>query len=385
MSGGNKGTVILTGAGGFVGINMTKVMIDEGFRVIGLDINDEGLKIVEEMGAEAIKCDMLKENLVPIFQKAEKESNGNLYMVHIAGLFKFDAPAKPLFKINVRLTKIVMEAALKVKGWKHIIHISTVGTYGTPAVNRKSSPHKDLVPYSENDPQIPDNTYGISKMMGEEMAWKYHKKGLPISVIRPSLIYGPYNRYGIALFLQLGSYCKNLMTGALKYILLFPLAIPCRGATWATFIHVEDLCRATSLILQKDETLGEAYTLGDEKPVNTIAFFNIMMDVFKLKFNWKIVPLSRLVIKHYPKLFNKFTTNLLEKVLTFCFKIYGWRMKYDPTNIDLEISQDWLGYFQSNYIWDVKKLKKLGFKHKWTFRKGVLSNLIWYKKNKWLP
>ena len=101
MSGGNKGIVILTGAGGFVGINMTKVMIDEGFRVIGLDINDFGLKIIEEMGAEAIKIDMLKEDLVPIFQRAEKESNGNLYMVHIAGLFKFDAPAEALFKIRI--------------------------------------------------------------------------------------------------------------------------------------------------------------------------------------------------------------------------------------------------------------------------------------------
>ena len=60
-------------------------------------------------------------------------------------------------------------------------------------------------------------------------------------------------------------------------------------------------------------------------------------------------------------------------------------MKYDPTNIDLEISNDWLGYFQSNYIWDVRKLMKLGFKQKWSLRKGILANLIWYKKNGWLP
>jgi len=384
MSNVNKRTVILTGAGGFFGINMTKVLIEEGFRVIGLDINEQGLKIIEDLGAEAIKCDMLKEDFSTIFKQAEKESGGNLYMIHIAGLFKFDAPARPLFLINAKLTKFVMQAALKVK-WKHIIHVSTVGIYGTPSNNRKSSPYFDYVPYREDEMQNPDNIYSVTKYIGEKIAWKYHKKGLPLSVVRPTLIYGPHNRYGIGLFLQLGSYCKNLMKGPLKYILLLPLAIPCRGGTFAAFIHVEDLCRACALILQKEETLGEAYTIAEPRPGNTIAFFNLMMEMFRLKFNWRIVPLSRLLIKNYGKIFNKYITKPLEKLLTFFFKIYGWHMNYDPTEIPLEISKDWIGYFQANYIWDVKKLMKLGFKHKWNLRRGVLDNVIWYKRNKWLP
>jgi len=375
-----KETVILTGAAGFVGINMTKHLIDEGYHVIGLDINDEGLKIIEEIGAEALKCDMLKEDLVPIFKRGD-------YLIHIAGLFKFDAPANALFLINVKLSKVVMEAANKVGNFKHILYFSSVGTYGTPAKNRKSrKPHLDVKPYKESDPLIPDNTYGLSKYLGEKFAWRYHKKGLPISIIRPSLIYGPYNRYGMALFHQLGSYCKNLMTGPTKYVLLFPMALPCRGGTYAHFVHVEDLCRACSLIMTREDTIGEAYTIGDMQPADTITFFNLMLSPFRVKINWKLIPLSRFVIKNFNKFFNKYITKLLERVLSFCFKIYGWRMNYNPDEIPLEISSDWLGYFSSNFLWDISKLLALGFKHKYpTLKRGVLEACIWYKKHKWLP
>lgn len=386
-----KKSVLLTGAAGFVGKAMTKVFLDEGYHVIATDINEQELKKLEAFGGdlEVVKIDMVKEDIVPLFKRVVEECE-EAYMVNIAGLFKFDAPAMALFNINVRLTKNVLDAALKVGKWKHIIQISTVGTYGTPAKNRKfknkKASYQDLKPYREDEPQIPDNTYGVTKYMGENCAWRYYKRGLPISVVRPSLIYGPENRYGMGLFLHLASYAGNLMTGALKYILMFPVGIPCRGGTWAHFVHVDDIGRACALILSKKEAIGEAYTVADKHPLNTIAFFNLMHHCERVSINWKIIPLSRLVIKNYSKLFNKYVTKLLEKVLSFCFKIYGWRMKYDPTQISLEISKDWIGYFQSNYIWDISKLMALGFDHKYPkLRKGLIENVIWYKKNKWLP
>lgn len=382
-----KKTVILTGAAGFLGKNMTKEFLSKGYHVIALDINEEEMKKLKalEGDLEVIKTDILKEDPAPLFEKAKKEAD-ELYLVNIAGLFKFDAPAMPLFLINVRLTKIVLAAALKVGGWKHIIHISTVGTYGTPAKNRKTSCYLDFDPYKECDPQIPDNTYGVSKFMGEKCAWRYYERGLPITVVRPSLIYGPENRYGMGLFHQLASYCRNLWSGPLKYVLLVPIGIPCKGSTWATFVHVDDISGACSFLLEKEESIGEAYTVGDPKPVNTIVFFNLFMEFERIKFNWSYVPLSRFIIKHYNKIFNASVTKLLEKVLTFCFKIYGWKMKYNPEEIPLEISKDWIGYFQSNFIWSVDKLLALGYKHKHpNIKKGVLETLIWYKKNNWLP
>ncbi|MGQ4874538.1 MAG: NAD-dependent epimerase/dehydratase family protein [Promethearchaeia archaeon] len=387
MSKKYKKSVLITGAAGFVGKHMVKEFLSKGYHVIACDINEEELKKVDSYNGdlEVIKIDMLKEDLIPLFKKVINECE-EAYMINLAGLFKFDAPSMPLFLINAKLTKNVMAAALKVGGWKHIIHISTVGTYGTPAKNRKSSPWKDMKPYREDEPQIPDNTYGLTKYMGEKCAWRYYKRGLPISVVRPSLIYGPENRYGIGLFLQLASYCRNLMKGPLKYIILSLIAIPCRGGTYAHFVHVEDICRACSLILSRDDTIGEAYTIGDLHPLNTMVFFDLMLHCERIKMPWRFVPLSRFLIKHYDLIFNRYVTRILEKILKFCFMIYGWHMKYNPEEIPLEISKEWLGYFKSNFIWDISKLKKLGFKHKYPhMKKGVIENVIWYKKKRWLP
>ena len=380
-------SVILTGAAGFVGKNMTKEFLSQGYHVVALDVNSDELKKLEalEGSLELIQIDMLKENLIPLFETVVNESE-EAYMCNIAGLFKFDAPVMPLFLINTRLTKNVLCAAHQVGGWKHIIHFSTVGTYGTPAKNRNTSCYLDLEPYKECDPQIPDNTYGVSKFMGEKCAWRYYERGLPLTVVRPSLIYGPENRYGMGLFFQLASFCRNLLKGPLKYVILLPLALPCRGGTFAHFIHVDDISRACAHIFTKSEAIGEAYTLGDDNPLNTVAFFNLMLHCERIKFNWLLVPLSRFLIKNYDKVFNKFVTKLLEKLLTFLFKIYGWHMEYRPEEIPLEISKDWIGYFQSNYIWDISKLKALGFKHKYpSLREGVIENVIWYKRHRWLP
>lgn len=376
----NKKTVILTGAAGFVGKSMTRIFLEKGYHVIGLDINEEELKKVEALGAEAIKIDMMKDDLVPIFKRAE-----NGYLVHIAGLFKFDAPPLPLFNINVKMTKIVMEAAMQVK-WKHIVHISTVGCYGTPAKNRKSSPFKDMKPYCEEDPKNPDNTYSITKHMGEKVAWRYHEKGLPITIVRPSLIYGPENRYGMGLFFQFASYCKNIMKGPMKYILLAPLAILGKGNVFCTFVHVDDISGATHHLIEKDDTIGEAYTVGHEKPVGTIEFFDMILGFERLSLNWKLIPLSKFVIKRYKKIMNNYVTVLLEKLLTMFFNIYGDHMNYNNQEIPIEVSSDWIGYFQSNYIWDISKLMATGYKLRYPdMKRAMLENLIWYKKHNWIP
>ncbi len=382
-----KRSVLLTGAAGFLGKSMVKVYLAEGYHVIATDINEAEMKKLEPLGGdlELVKIDMLKEDLVPLFKRVVEEAE-EPYIVNIAGLFKFDAPAMSLFLINVRLTKNVMDAALKVGGWKHIVHISTVGTYGTPANNRKTSWYLDYEPYKENEPQIPDNTYGVTKYMGENCAWRYYRRGLPISIVRPSLIYGPENRYGMGLFLHLASYTRNIMRGPMKYIMMLPMAIPCRTPTYASFVHVEDISRASALILSKPESIGEAYTVATPKAMDTISFFTLMHHCERVKIDWRLVPFSKFLIQHYDSIFTAQTTKLFERIFRVLFKMYEWHMHYDSSQIPLEISKDWLGYFKSNYIWDTSKLKALGFQWKYpNLKRGVIENVIWYKKNKWLP
>ncbi|MFO8017423.1 MAG: NAD(P)-dependent oxidoreductase [Promethearchaeia archaeon] len=387
MSSKYNKSVIITGAGGFLGKNIVDNFINREYHIVAIDINDTELKNIAAKGEkiETIKIDLLHDNLVPLFKRLIQECD-EAYMIHLAGLFKFSASPEKLFLINVALTKNVMAAAYQVNNWRHIIHISTVSIYGTPYENRGSNPYTDLKPYKESEPQKPNSPYGITKFMGENFAWKYYKKGLPVTVFRPTLIYGPKNRYGLAIFFQIASICRNLFSGFLKYLLLSLLAIPCRGATYLHFVHVEDIIRACALILEKDEAIGEAYNIADLDPINSIDFFNLMMASEKMSFNWGVIPLSKFLIQRFDKIFNKYISKLVAMILSFLFKLYGLYMDYEFTKIPVNISKEWFTYFQSNYIWDTKKLQKLGFKYKYPkFREGIIKNVIWYKKQNWIP
>ncbi|MGV9199606.1 MAG: NAD-dependent epimerase/dehydratase family protein [Promethearchaeia archaeon] len=383
-----KKSVIITGAGGFLGKNIINEFLDRDFHIVALDINEEELqKIAAKDGGkiEIIKIDLLRDDLVPLFSRLVEDCE-EAYMIHLAGLFKFSAPSKTLFQINVALTKNVLSAAAKVNHWNHIIHISTVSTYGTPCENRNSNPYSDLIPYKEHEPQNPNSAYGVTKLMGEKYAWKYYEKGLPITVFRPTLIYGPENQYGLAIFFQIASICRNLFSGFLKYLLLSLLAIPCKGGTYSHFVHVEDIARACTLILQKDESIGESYNIADQEPINSLDFFNLMMRCEKLSFNWTIIPLSKFLIQRFDKIFTKQISNLVGVILSFLFKLYGLCMGYNYEKIPVNLSREWFSYFQSNYIWDIQKLQNLGFEYKYPeFKKGVIKNVLWYKKHNWLP
>lgn len=368
MSKGNKGTVIVTGAGGFVGKNMIKILQDEGFHVIGLDINEAEIEKCKKLGAEMYKCDLVKDDLVPIFKKGD-------YLIHVAALFKFKSPPELFQLLNVDLVRIVMEAA-KQANFKHIIHVSSVATFGLP----------EKLPARELDVQNPDNLYGRTKLMGEKVAIEYMKQGLPISIVRPSLMYGEENRYGFALFFNMAAFSKYFLKSPLNLILLFPLAIVFRGGNFAHFLHVEDLCGASSFIMQRDDAIGEIYNVADDQPVNTIALFNLFMKYERVKFRWRLIPPAKLLRKNFSKLFSDPTTALLERLLKPAWALHGWHMKYKYKEIPVEISKDWLEYFTGDFIWSNKKLKKLGYKLKHPkITRGILENLIWYKKNKWLP
>jgi nucleoside-diphosphate-sugar epimerase len=380
-------SVIITGAGGFLGKNIIKKFSERDYHIIALDINQNELEKIKKRDkkVETIHIDLLNGDLVPIFSRIIQECK-EAYMIHLAGLFRFDAPTEQLFLINVALTHHVLDAALKVSNWKHIIHISTVSTYGIPYKNRHSNPYSDLKPYQENEKQKPDSTYGLTKYKGEQYAWESYKSGLPITILRPTLIYGPENQYGLAIFFQIASICKNLFSGFLKYLLLSLLAIPCRGGTFSHFVHVEDIARACALILEKNETVGEAYNIADQDPIDSVDFFNLMMHSERISFHWAFIPLSKFLISRFDKIFNRQISELVGKVLTFLFKLYGLCMHYECEKIPVKISKEWFAYFQSNYIWDIRKLLNLGFKHKHPkFHEGAVENVIWYKKHHWIP
>lgn len=104
---------------------------------------------------------------------------------HSAALCEFGIPWERIKKINVYGTKNVLDFAMKCKKngqFKSLNYISTVGVAG----KAKGIFYEDDLDVD----QAFNNTYERSKFEAEKLVEKYRKKGLIVSVYRPSIITG---------------------------------------------------------------------------------------------------------------------------------------------------------------------------------------------------
>ena len=90
--------------------------------------------------------------------------------------------AKGSPEVTVQGTRNLLDASLK-KGISHFIHLSTADVYGDAAgVVDENSPY-----------HYTGNPYNRMKIDAEKICWEYREKGLPVTIFRPSIVYGPFS------------------------------------------------------------------------------------------------------------------------------------------------------------------------------------------------
>ena len=154
---------------------------------------------------------------------------------------------------NVRGTENVLTAAARY--WRRVVIVSSSEVYG------RSDGH----PLSEEDDRVLGPTfvnrwaYSSSKAIDEHLAWAYHEKGLPVSVVRYFNSYGPrLNEDGY------GSVVANFIRQAL---LGEPITVHGDGRQTRSFTYVTDTVNGTILAGERLEAIGEAFNIGN--PVET--------------------------------------------------------------------------------------------------------------------
>ena len=152
-----KPTVLVTGGAGYIGSHAVLVLTDAGWPVVVLDNLTTGFDwavpagvplVVGEVGDRAVLDPLIAEHGVGA-------------AMHFAGsIIVPESVADPLkyYANNTAASRTLIEA-LVAGGVRHMVFSSTAATYGTP-------PHS---PVAENDPTVPINPYGRSKLMTELM------------------------------------------------------------------------------------------------------------------------------------------------------------------------------------------------------------------------
>jgi dTDP-glucose 4,6-dehydratase len=134
-----------------------------------------------------------------------------------------------------------------IGGIQKFIHISTDEVYGESMLS-------DSDKKTEESVLCPTNPYAATKAAAELIAQSYyHSFKMPILITRGNNVYGP-NQYPEKL---IPKFIQQLKTGE-------NVTIQGDGTNVRAFLHVKDVCRALTLVLEKGET-GEIYNIGSDE------------------------------------------------------------------------------------------------------------------------
>ena len=238
---------LVTGSTGFIGNRLLGLL-----KTIERDVRLLARSKVDNY--ETVACNLGKDRI----PKHTLESIDTVF--HLAG-FAHDmqdpSKVKHLYHaVNVEATVELARLAV-VSGVKRFVFVSSVKAGGSPLSEHCAS---------ESDQNNPEGIYGKSKREAELKLLKIGKEsGIHVSIIRPSLVYGP----GVKGNLQL------MLSGIKKG--WFP-PLPETGNR-RSMIHVDDLVRAVFLVTEDGRANGKIFIVIDGKPYSSREIYSTMCNI----------------------------------------------------------------------------------------------------------
>ncbi len=171
--------VLVTGAAGFIGRHLVKKLLEQGCGVRALvRMENDSAAELREWGVEIITGGITDE-------KAVAEAVRGVDIIHhLAGVVSDWGPHDTFHRVNVGGMKLLCEAALKA-GVQLLVNTSTSDAFGL----REDRVIEESLEYRGWNEPYPD-----TKIEAAHVAWDYHRKGLPVTMLYPCWVYGPGDR-----------------------------------------------------------------------------------------------------------------------------------------------------------------------------------------------
>ena len=131
--------------------------------------------------------------------------------------------------------------------------------------------HSVPIPFDEATPRtLYWGDYAKNKIAGEDVLFARHRtRGLPITIVRPTHVYGPLNTRNNETF-----FFDRLVRGR-------PVLVPGHGGWLRQFGHVADLADAIAAMLGVPAAFGQAYNVTGEEAITQVGFVELIADVVK--------------------------------------------------------------------------------------------------------
>jgi len=321
---------LITGATGFIGSHLAEELRKRGYEVSCLVRKTSDLAWLDGINAMMIEGDCSDKNSL------HNSVTGQDYIFHLAGLTK--ACCKEQFDaVNAKGTENLIGAVAESNpGIKRFVYLSSLSAFGPKVYGHL--PKEDEEPHPVSD-------YGNSKLQGEYAVLKYAGR-LPVSILRPSAVYGPRDREFFRLF-------KMIEKGIMPYW----------GEGHTSLIYVDDLINAVILASDSEGTAGQVFFVSDGTPYSNSEIINEIASALDVRVRKIRVPKSFLPAIGF---FN-------EKIS----KMVGKNTMINSDKIKELMYPEW--------VCDIAKARsELCFQPRVDIKKGIKWTADWYRIHKWL-
>ncbi|MCP1676582.1 UDP-glucuronate 4-epimerase [Natronocella acetinitrilica] len=290
--------ILVTGAAGFIGSAVSRVLLDRGDTVVGLDdLNnyyDVRLKearlarLQDDAGFHFVKMDVAdRPGMTALF--AEQGFDRVVHLAAQAGVrYSLENPHAYVDSNLVGFMNILEGCRHHQVG--HLVYASSSSVYGA----------NKAMPFSvHHNVDHPLSMYAATKKANELMAHTYsHLYGLPTTGLRFFTVYGPWGRPDMALFL----FTRKILAGE-------PIDVFNYGNHRRDFTYVDDIVEGVVRTLDHVAPPNPAwdamkpdpgtslapyrvYNIGNNQPVELMRYIEVLEDALGRKAEKNLLPLQ---------------------------------------------------------------------------------------------
>jgi len=276
--------ILVTGAAGFIGFHLSRLLTFKGFEVVGIDtlngyydtkLKLDRLEILRTNSNFSFRtvsiCD--KDELDDLFKANKFDIVINLAAQ--AGVrYSVDKPYKYIDSNLIGFINVL--EACRNNPVEHLIFASSSSVYGNVDI-----------PFSES--QITDqplSLYAATKKANELMAHSYaYLYNIPTTGLRFFTVYGPYGRPDMAYF----SFTRRIIENE-------PIKVYNNGDLMRDFTYVDDIVEAISRLIDhkhfEQEIPFRIFNIGNNSPVKLLDFISVLENAIGKKAVKEFLPMQ---------------------------------------------------------------------------------------------
>jgi len=312
----NKKTVLITGAGGFIGSHLTERLVNLGATVKAFvrynSRNNWGL-------LELLSKEKLNEIEVILGDLKDSDAIRRItkdvdMIFHLGALiaipYSYISPRETI-ETNIMGTFNIMTAAKENQVGK-VIHTSTSEVYGTAR----------YVPIDENHPLQGQSPYSASKIGADKITESFfYSYDLPVTIIRPFNTYGPRQ--------SARAIVPTIITQALTQNKIY------LGSTYPTrdLTYITDTIRGFIKIAESPKSIGETINIGSNYEISIDELAKKITEMINPKI--KIITTTQRIRPKRSEVERLFVDNSKAK------KLLNWKPKVNLNN-GLKKTIDWI-------------------------------------------